>query len=264
MNLTSEEARPGEFPWVVAFYNKGQYIGAGSLVAPNIVLSAYHIMNDVSMEDLRIRAGDWDLNSDRESFQPQERTVIRIDGHEDFYIRTGFSNLALYFLDTPFQLADHIRTMCLPDSPNAFTVDDCVMSGWGKKKFTDEHYSSVLKATQLPLVNTSDCEFLLRNTILGNEFKLAKGLLCAGGNENEDACTGDGGSSLFCPMTEDPDRYVQVGIVNWGNGCGQRNVPGVYTDVLYFREWIRQKMEEVPHFPPQPTVKPCRQMGDYR
>lgn len=265
VNQSSDEARPGEFPWVVAFFNKGQYIGVGSLVAPGVVLSVYHIMDRVSMEDVRIRAGDWDLSSNRESFQPQERSVVRIEGHENFKIRSGFSNLALYFLNTPFQLADHIGTLCLPDSPNSFNFDEnCFVSGWGKKKFTDEHFSSVLKAIELPLVSASDCESNLRTTELGNRFELAEGLLCAGGAKNEDACTGDGGSSLFCPMTEDSNRYVQVGIVNWGTGCGQADIPGVYTDVLYFRDWIRQKMEVVPQVPHQSTRKPFRQMGDYR
>ncbi|KAH8325231.1 hypothetical protein KR074_001446, partial [Drosophila pseudoananassae] len=230
----------------VAFFNKGQYFGGGSLLAPGVVLSAYHIMSGVILEDLRIRAGEWDLNSTRESFQPQERSVARIEFHENFRIRTGSSNLALYFLDTPFQLADHIRTICLPESDSSFVAKDCLMSGWGKKKFTDESLSSVLKVAELPLVNPTDCQSRLRTTLLGNTFELDEGLLCAGGEENADACSGDGGSSLFCPMTEDTNRFVQVGIVNWGNGCGQKNIPGVYTDVLYFREWIREKMTQVP------------------
>ncbi|KAH8275329.1 hypothetical protein KR026_005135, partial [Drosophila bipectinata] len=230
----------------VAFFKKGQYFAAGTLLAPGIVLSAYHIMNEVNLEDLRIRAGDWDLNSTRESFKPQERSVARIESHEDFRIRTGSSNLALYFLETPFELADHIRTICLPESDTSFEGKDCLMSGWGKKNFTDENFSTVLKVAYLPLVNFTDCQSRLRTTLLGNTFQLAESLMCAGGEKNADACTGDGGSSLFCPMTEDPDRYVQVGIVNWGNGCGQKGIPGVYTDVLYFRDWIREKMTSVP------------------
>ncbi|KAH8321560.1 hypothetical protein KR074_008958, partial [Drosophila pseudoananassae] len=230
----------------VAFFNKGQYIGAGSLLAPGVVLSAYHIMSDVNLEDLRIRAGDWDLNSTRESFQPQERSVARIEFHEEFSIRGGYNNLALYFLDTPFQLADHIRTICLPESDSSFNSQRCLTSGWGKKKFTDESFSSVLKVVELPLVNLTDCESRLQTTLLGNTFKLDESLLCAGGEENVDACTGDGGSSLFCPMTGDEDRYIQVGIVNWGNGCGQKNIPGVYTGVLHFQDWIRNKMTPVP------------------
>ena len=46
-----------------------------------------------------------------------------------------------------------------------------------------------------------------------------------------DTCEGDGGSPLACPLIEDPERKVQVGIVAWGLGCGKENVPGVYASV---------------------------------
>ena len=34
--------------------------------------------------------------------------------------------------------------------------------------------------------------------------------MCAGGQLGEDACFGDGGGPLVCPLKQDPQRYVQV------------------------------------------------------
>jgi secreted trypsin-like serine protease len=52
---------------------------------------------------------------------------------------------------------------------------------------------------------------------------------------------GDGGGPLVCPKKDDKNRYVQVGIVSWGIGCG-KEVPGVYASVQYFSSWISKHL----------------------
>lgn len=50
---------------------------------------------------------------------------------------------------------------------------------------------------------------------------------------------------MVCPDPLNPNRYLQAGIVAWGIGCGEENVPGVYADVAKFRSWIDEKMERL-------------------
>ena len=57
-------------------------------------------------------------------------------------------------------------------------------------------------------------------------------------------CRGDGGSPFVCPSKEDPNKYVQVGIVAWGIGCGEEGVPGVYASVPRLVKWVNMKMAE--------------------
>ena len=45
-----------------------------------------------------------------------------------------------------------------------------------------------------------------------------------------------------CVIAE--NRYCLSGLVSWGIDCGKENIPGVYTNVAYFREWIDNKMSE--------------------
>jgi len=36
-------------------------------------------------------------------------------------------------------------------------------------------------------------------------------------------------------------QYVVVGLVSWGIGCGDEGVPGIYTKVDNFYDWIKRQ-----------------------
>lgn len=63
-----------------------------------------------------------------------------------------------------------------------------------------------------------------------------------GGEEGKDSCTRDGGSPLMCSIEDNPKYFYQAGIVVAGIGCGQKDVPALYTDVAKFKDWIDEKM----------------------
>ncbi|XP_048362846.1 hyaluronan-binding protein 2 [Sphaerodactylus townsendi] len=73
--------------------------------------------------------------------------------------------------------------------------------------------------------------------------KLDESMLCAGNLQRTraDTCQGDSGGPLTCVKN---GSYYIYGIVSWGDQCGLKNKPGVYTRVTRFLNWIRRKIQQ--------------------
>lgn len=70
--------------------------------------------------------------------------------------------------------------------------------------------------------------------------------LCVGGGDLQDSCKGDSGGPLQAPapyLDEYKVRMVEFGIVSMGvTSCGQISLPGLYTNVADYVQWITDTM----------------------
>ncbi|XP_062140889.1 phenoloxidase-activating factor 2 [Drosophila sulfurigaster albostrigata] len=242
-----QEAEFAEFPWMVAVLREESQLNlyecGGAIITPDVILTAAHCVYNKDAQSLIVRAGEWDTQTKEEPIPHEDRYVKEIIYHEQFNKGSLYNDVALLFLESPLEFKASIQPVCLPNIGEQFDLERCFATGWGKNKFgKDGEYQVILKKIDLPTVAHEKCQTNLRSTRLGKHFILHDSFICAGGEKDRDTCKGDGGSPLVCPIKGQPNRFKSAGLVAWGIGCGEENVPGVYASVSYLRPWIDQKL----------------------
>ncbi|XP_070851702.1 phenoloxidase-activating factor 2-like isoform X2 [Drosophila suzukii] len=132
-NLEEDTAEEAELPWMVILLDarNSQPVGGGSLIKPDVVLSATTVTRNFLENQLIVRAGEWDLSSDFEMRKHEDVTIRKIVRHPDFQEDSGANNVALLFLERPLQRTRHINLICMPPLPRPIIWNRCIVSGWG-------------------------------------------------------------------------------------------------------------------------------------
>lgn len=242
-HLRQDEAQFGEYPWQCAVLRQDGkiniFVCGASLLGDNVVATAGHCVNSVDPGYLKIRCGEYDTQSTEESYPHADYQVKNVVIHPEFNKNNAYNDLALLFLTEKVKYQPNVDSICLPEANEDFTGQKCVVTGWGKNAFdrTGE-YQRLLRSVYLPVISNNECEYNLRKTRLGPYFKLFDNFICAGGEEGVDACKGDGGGPLACEVN---GKYKLAGVVAWGIGCGQKDVPGVYVAMSKYTHWIDEQ-----------------------
>ncbi|XP_065604128.1 serine protease 56 [Cyrtonyx montezumae] len=232
-------ARRGAWPWLVSVRLHGELVCGGVLVNHAWALTAAHCFNGNQNElAWTVVVGDHELG--KEDAGERAVPVRRIVPHPKFNPKTFHGDLALLELAEPLAQSGTVSPVCLPSSatePGPGTP--CHIAGWGSL-YEEGPSAEVVMEAQVPLLSQETCR-----AALGREL-LTSTMFCAGYlSGGIDSCQGDSGGPLVC---QDPSshHFVLYGITSWGDGCGERGKPGVYTRVASFTDWLSLQMDTVP------------------
>jgi len=156
-----------------------------------------------------------------------------------FFFKLIFTVSKKFPFDTEIYLSIFVKQLIL----FYFASDrQVVVTGWGATKSTSR--SQNLLETSLPLVTNELCTEIIRDRI-GTQIWHKQ--ICAGGEANVDSCAGDSGGPLqaFGKYNGTSVRMIQYGVVSYGSrACGTEGIPGVYTRVTYYMDWILDTMTD--------------------
>ncbi|XP_012527985.1 melanization protease 1 [Monomorium pharaonis] len=251
-----------EYPWMalITYQRTGkpnpEYLCGGSIISSRYILTAAHCVtllpSDVRL--IGVRIGEHDISKERDcETDLNGREVVCAERYQDldvdsFYFHPGYTktkqqnDIALIRVNVTMSFTpQNVKPICLPfGSAINLTKKKAVVTGWGLTEY--DLTSSELLQAKLPIVPNDRCEEI---------YKPSKEIwykqLCAGGQMAVDSCNGDSGGPLQASSKYNNliMRIVQYGIVSYGmTPCGIEGIPGVYTNVAYYMDWILNTMTD--------------------
>ena len=226
-------ASAGEWPSVAAI-SYGAFSCTGTLIAPDVVLTAGHCSSVTGASGFGTPA-TWpaaliDVRIGGTNYGEGERVpVSSVTAHQNYLATSGYDisllKLSRASTKTPTKVAGTADTALWAAGTSEWIV------GWG---VTEEGGSSpdVLQEAQVPIVTDATCANAY------GDFD-ARTMICAGFPQGGvDTCQGDSGGPMYGTTASGARRVV--GATSFGEGCARPNKPGVYARVgdTALREWI--------------------------
>ncbi len=238
---------PGSFPYVASLTYFGSHLCGGSLIAPDVILTAAHCAGYASEVEL----GRYDRSLPFLEGVHERISVAFEVKHPQYNAQSVDNDFMLVKLLQPSLLHPLITLNTNPNTPSQ-EGEELTVAGWGDTNPDEDVHtpSFQLLQVQLEFIPNDVCMeaagYIESGDYVSYQGLLTENMMCAmdkdGGEVvDEDTCQGDSGSPMIISGTgsESGEGDIQVGVVSWGIGCVSETFPGVYSRVSSQYEWIR-------------------------
>uniref|UniRef100_A0A8C9A3H3 Transmembrane protease serine n=1 Tax=Prolemur simus TaxID=1328070 RepID=A0A8C9A3H3_PROSS len=228
--MSGDIAAKAAWPWQASLQRNNIHQCGATLISNTWLVTAAHCFKNYG------NPHQWTVSFGTTINPPlMKRNIKRIIVHERYHSPAREYDIAVVQFSPRVTFSDDIRRICLPEAHASFQPNLTVyITGFGALYYGGESQNN-LREAKVKIISNDVCK---QPQVYGNDIKF--GMFCAGYLEGiYDACRGDSGGPLVAKDLK--DTWYLIGIVSWGDNCGQKNKPGVYTQVTYYRKWIASK-----------------------
>ncbi|XP_060644703.1 trypsin delta-like [Drosophila nasuta] len=213
-----------KIPWQVSLQNNGSHVCGGVIYSKNIIITAAHCVDKKNPRIFDVRVGSSASNNGGSVIKVDKITV-----HDSYTSRSTVEyDIALILLSSPLEMGPTVKAIPLAESvPNDGAA--VLVSGWGRTETAT--IAKYLKSVYVNIVNREECAMAY------GDKQFTQVTICAA-SPGKDSCSCDSGGPLVY-------EGKLVGIVSYGFGCADPRHPGVYTNIVELRKWIKDEAKKL-------------------